>query len=57
MGVVEPNQELALGLDLLKGPFLWVIHLCNDKKENNMYPDEFYESKGKIVGWTPRRRH
>ena len=52
MALVEPNQlkELVLGLDLLNKPFLWVVCPCN------VYPDEFHESKGKIVGWTPEKK-
>jgi len=55
---LEPNQfkELALGLDLLKRPFLWVVRPSNDNDNNHAYPDEFHGSKGKIVNWAPQRK-
>ncbi|XP_020213750.1 UDP-glycosyltransferase 83A1 [Cajanus cajan] len=56
--LIDRNQfkELALGLDFLNKPFLWVVPPCNDNKANNTYPDEFHGSKGKIVGWTPQKK-
>ncbi|KAJ1421484.1 UDP-glucuronosyl/UDP-glucosyltransferase [Sesbania bispinosa] len=53
----KPNQfkELALGLDLLNKPFLWVVRKYN-VKVNNTYPEEFQGSKGKIVGWAPQKK-
>ncbi|XP_061365970.1 UDP-glycosyltransferase 83A1-like [Gastrolobium bilobum] len=58
LAVVDPNQfkELALGLDLLNKPFLWVVRPDNDNNVNNVYPDEFNGSKGKIVGWSPQKK-
>ncbi|QCE12639.1 UDP-glucosyltransferase [Vigna unguiculata] len=59
LATLEPNQfkELALGLDLLKRPFLWVVRPSSDKnKVNNAYPDEFHGGKGKIVKWAPQKK-
>ncbi|XP_057755845.1 UDP-glycosyltransferase 83A1-like isoform X1 [Arachis stenosperma] len=63
LAVMESNQfkELALALDLINKPFLWVVRTGsnNDKngnKSNNAYPDEFQGSKGKIVGWCPQKK-
>ncbi|XP_020219018.2 UDP-glycosyltransferase 83A1 [Cajanus cajan] len=59
LAIVEPNQfkELALGLDLIDKPFLWVVRPSNDNnKANSTYPDEFHGSKGKIVNWVPQRK-
>ncbi|KAL2329887.1 hypothetical protein Fmac_017468 [Flemingia macrophylla] len=55
---IDHNQlkELALGLDLLNKPFLWVVPPSNDNKANNTYSDEFHGSKGKIVGWAPQKK-
>lgn len=52
----KPNQfnELALGLDLLKRPFLWVVR--EDNGYNIAYPDEFRGRQGKIVGWAPQKK-
>ena len=54
----KPNQfkELALGLDLLNKPFLWVVRTSNGNNVNNAYPDEFKGSQGKIVGWAPQKK-
>ncbi|WVZ08198.1 hypothetical protein V8G54_021544 [Vigna mungo] len=59
LAVMDPNQfkELALALDLLQRPFIWVVRASNDKKENvNTYPHDFHGSKGKIVGWAPQKK-
>lgn len=59
LAVMDPNQfkELALALDLLQRPFIWVVRPSNDKKENvNAYPNDFHGSKGKIVGWAPQKK-
>ncbi|CAJ1831252.1 unnamed protein product [Sphenostylis stenocarpa] len=59
IAIVEPKQfkELALGLDLLNKPFLWVVRPSNDNnKVNNAYPDEFIGSKGKIIDWSPQKK-
>ncbi|TKY65105.1 UDP-glycosyltransferase 83A1 [Spatholobus suberectus] len=56
--VIDHNQfqELALGLDFLNKPFLWVVRSSNDNKANNAYPDEFHGCKGRIVGWAPQKK-
>ncbi|CAJ1831292.1 unnamed protein product [Sphenostylis stenocarpa] len=53
---LKPNQfnELALGLDLLKRPFLWVVREDNGFGLNNAY--EFQGSLGKVVGWAPQKK-
>jgi len=59
LAVMDPKQfkELALALDLLDRPFIWVVRPGNEKKENvNEYPNEFHGSKGKIVGWAPQKK-
>ncbi|KAL2329884.1 hypothetical protein Fmac_017465 [Flemingia macrophylla] len=60
LAVMDPNQfkELALGLDLIDKPFIWVVRPSNDdkKKNANAYPHEFDGSKGKIVGWAPQKK-
>ncbi|XP_061365939.1 UDP-glycosyltransferase 83A1-like [Gastrolobium bilobum] len=55
---MKPNQfkELALGLDLLGKPFLWVVRTDNGKEVNNAYPDEFKGSQGKVVSWAPQKK-
>jgi 2-hydroxyacylsphingosine 1-beta-galactosyltransferase len=60
---IGPNQfkELALGLDLLKRPFLWVVrkdmaHMANGHGLENAYPNEFKGNQGKIVGWSPQKK-
>lgn len=54
----KPNQfkELALGLDLLNMPFLWVVRKDNGIEENNEYPDEFRGIQGKIFSWAPQKK-
>jgi len=56
--VMDQNQfnELALGLDLLDKPFLWVVRPSNDNKVNYACPNDFHGSKGKIVGWAPQSK-
>ena len=59
MAVMDPNQfnELALGLDLLDKPFIWVVRPSNDNNVSiNEYPHEFHGSRGKIVGWAPQKK-
>ncbi|KAG5016668.1 hypothetical protein JHK85_022804 [Glycine max] len=59
MAVMDPNQfnELALGLDLLDKPFIWVVRPSNDSKVSiNEYPHEFHGSRGKVVGWAPQKK-
>lgn len=55
----EPNQfkELALGLDLLNKPFIWVVREdTNGEGVNIEYPNEFKGSQGKIVSWAPQKK-
>ncbi|WJX75297.1 hypothetical protein P8452_58843 [Trifolium repens] len=58
LAVMDQNQfkELALGLDLLNKPFLWIVRPSNDNKVNYAYPEEFHGTKGKIVGWGPQEK-
>ncbi|XP_015962689.1 UDP-glycosyltransferase 83A1 [Arachis duranensis] len=59
LAVMESNQfkELALALDLIDKPFLWVIRPDNmDNKRNHKYPDEFHGRKGKIVDWVSQKK-
>ncbi|XP_029128064.1 UDP-glycosyltransferase 83A1-like [Cajanus cajan] len=59
LAVMDPNQfkELAIGLDLLNKPFLWVVRPSNDhNKVKNAYPNEFHGSKGKIISWAPQKK-
>ncbi|KAL1322804.1 hypothetical protein HN51_067804 [Arachis hypogaea] len=59
LAVMESNQlkELALALDLIDKPFLWVVRPDNMNSErNNKYPDEFHGRKGKIVDWAPQKK-
>lgn len=59
LATVEANQfkELALGLDLLNKPFLWVVRPSNDNdRHNHAYPDGFIGSKGKVIGWAPQKK-
>ncbi|MED6209033.1 hypothetical protein PIB30_050724 [Stylosanthes scabra] len=54
LAVLESNQfkELALALDLINKPFLWVVR-ANDN--NIINSKEFHGSKGKIVSWAPQK--
>ncbi|PKI32972.1 hypothetical protein CRG98_046646 [Punica granatum] len=52
-------QELALGLELLRRPFLWVVRpdICEETDE--LYPEGFQErvsGRGKMVGWAPQQK-
>lgn len=53
---LKPNQfnELALGLDLLKRPFLWVVREDNGFEVNDAC--EFRGSQGKVVSWAPQKK-
>ncbi|QCE12641.1 UDP-glycosyltransferase 83A1-like [Vigna unguiculata] len=58
MAVMDPKQfnELALGIDLLEKPFIWVVR-PNDKKVNfNAYPRDFHGKRGRTVGWAPQKK-
>jgi len=59
--VFEQTQfhELALGLELTKRPFLWVVRPDVCDKTKMAYLEVFTErigSLGKIVGWAPQQR-
>ncbi|XP_004489506.1 UDP-glycosyltransferase 83A1 [Cicer arietinum] len=58
LAVIDQNQfnELALGLDLLNKPFLWIVRPNNDNIVSYEYPDEFLGTQGKIVGWAPQKK-
>ncbi|XP_058736441.1 UDP-glycosyltransferase 83A1-like [Vicia villosa] len=58
LAIMDQNQfnELALGLDLVNKPFLWVVRPSNDNKIKYAYPNEFVGNKGKIVGWAPQKK-
>ncbi|XP_020219472.1 UDP-glycosyltransferase 83A1 [Cajanus cajan] len=58
LAVMDPNQfkELALGLDLIDKPFIWVVRPSNDKVDVNAYPPDFHGNKGKIISWAPQKR-
>ncbi|MBA0769689.1 hypothetical protein Gotri_018393 [Gossypium trilobum] len=50
-------QELALGLELTKKPFLWVVREDIIKGKHQFYPQGFKErvsNQGKIVCWAPQ---
>ncbi|KDP27232.1 hypothetical protein JCGZ_19931 [Jatropha curcas] len=58
--VFDPKQfqELALGLELSKKPFLWVVR-PDIKSTNNAFLEEFRErvgNLGKIVSWAPQKK-
>lgn len=49
-------DELALGLELLGHPFLWVVR--QDQTSEKLYPEGFearVRSRGRMVGWAPQR--
>ncbi|XP_054778095.1 UDP-glycosyltransferase 83A1-like [Prosopis cineraria] len=60
LAVMDPSQfkELALGLDLLDRPFLWVVRPSNTNKPNGSYvfPEGFKGEKGKIINWAPQKK-
>ncbi|KAH0460958.1 hypothetical protein IEQ34_008533 [Dendrobium chrysotoxum] len=53
-------QELALGLELIGRPFLWVVRPdMTNKSINCTYPSGFEErvvDRGRIVGWSPQQK-
>ncbi|KAI4297393.1 hypothetical protein L6164_037287 [Bauhinia variegata] len=56
--IFNPNQfkELALGLQLINRPFLWVVRSDINSNTKHEYPDEFHGNLGKIVGWAPQKQ-
>ncbi|XVF58417.1 hypothetical protein PTKIN_Ptkin07bG0065100 [Pterospermum kingtungense] len=53
-------QELALGLELLNRPFLWVVRpdITEGTESDDVYPKGFKErvaSRCRMVGWAPQR--
>jgi hypothetical protein len=51
-------QELALGLNLINRPFLWVVDQRNIDRAKNAFPDES-QGQGactKIVDWAPQTK-
>ncbi|KAH0462317.1 hypothetical protein IEQ34_009892 [Dendrobium chrysotoxum] len=53
-------QELALGLELMNRPFLWVVRPdMTNKSINCTYPSGFEErvaDRGRMVGWSPQQK-
>ncbi|KAL1322801.1 UDP-glycosyltransferase 83A1 [Arachis hypogaea] len=58
LAVLESNQfkELALALDLIDKPFLWVVRPGINDDKNNAFPNEFHGNKGKIVSWVSQKK-
>ncbi|KAK7340618.1 hypothetical protein VNO77_21326 [Canavalia gladiata] len=58
VSIKPPSQlkELALGLNLLKRPYILVVRKDNGFGLNNAYVDEFRGSQGKIVSWAPQKK-
>ncbi|KAK7266560.1 hypothetical protein RIF29_19208 [Crotalaria pallida] len=52
----DQNQftEIALGLNLINKPFLWVVREDYNRSYKMVFPNEFQGSHGKIVGWAPQ---
>lgn len=52
-------HELALGLEISKRPFLWVVRKDIGDKPSNADPDGFLDrigSRGRIVSWAPQQK-
>ncbi|KAL0919219.1 hypothetical protein M5K25_011301 [Dendrobium thyrsiflorum] len=53
-------QELALGLELIGRPFLWVVRPdLTNKSINCTYPQGFEErvaDRGRMIGWSPQQK-
>ncbi|GJV25163.1 UDP-glycosyltransferase 83A1-like protein [Tanacetum coccineum] len=51
-------EELALGLDLINRPFLWVVRPGLSGSTDHIYPNGFMDrigTRGKIVSWAPQQ--
>nr|GEX39447.1 UDP-glycosyltransferase 83A1-like [Tanacetum cinerariifolium] len=51
-------EELALGLDLINRPFLWVVRPGMSGSTKHIYPNGFMDrigTRGKIVSWAPQQ--
>nr|GFB27344.1 UDP-glycosyltransferase 83A1-like [Tanacetum cinerariifolium] len=51
-------EELALGLDLINRPFLWVVRPGLSGSIDHIYPNGFMDrigTRGKIVSWAPQQ--
>ncbi|KAK3032568.1 hypothetical protein RJ639_036807 [Escallonia herrerae] len=52
-------QELALGLELTRRPFLWVVRPDITVELGDSYPQGFEDSvsiRGRMVGWAPQQK-
>ncbi|KAF6146432.1 hypothetical protein GIB67_037732 [Kingdonia uniflora] len=52
-------HELAIGIELIDQPFLWVVRLDLTDGSAATYPDGFQEriaTRGKIVSWAPQQK-
>jgi UDP:flavonoid glycosyltransferase YjiC (YdhE family) len=52
-------QELAQGLELSSGSFLWVVRPDITTETNDAYPEGFQErvaTRGRMVGWAPQQK-
>ncbi|OIV90216.1 hypothetical protein TanjilG_01412 [Lupinus angustifolius] len=54
----DQNQftQIALGLELTKRPFLWVVREDYNRSHKMTYPNEFQGKNGKIVAWAPQQK-
>ncbi|GJU36999.1 UDP-glycosyltransferase 83A1-like protein [Tanacetum coccineum] len=51
-------EELALGLELINRPFLWVVRPGMSGSTDHIYPNGFMDrigTRGKIVSWAPQQ--
>ncbi|GKA45224.1 UDP-glycosyltransferase 83A1 [Tanacetum coccineum] len=51
-------KELALGIDLINRPILWVVRPCLSGSTHHIYPNGFMDrisTRGKIVSWAPQQ--
>ncbi|XP_027107406.1 UDP-glycosyltransferase 83A1 [Coffea arabica] len=59
--VFDPTQfrELALGLELINRPFLWVVRQDLTTETDNAYPEGFkdrIQGRGLLAGWAPQQQ-